>query len=99
MMNTIVNENQISFKELEQKFLNMYASLPEKLHQRCSKHMIMNLQKAGIKSCTAARESDRPALKPYMVRWSIQEMYTAQKQKMVKPHMYFCLIRQCRWIK
>ena len=35
MMNNIVAENLISFKELEQKILIMYVNLVGKLHKLC----------------------------------------------------------------
>ncbi len=61
MMTTIVNEELISFKELEKKIFLMFVNLPERLRLRYWKTMTESLRKAGIRSCTAVKEVAGPA--------------------------------------
>lgn len=56
MMNTIVTEGMISFKELEKKYFHMYVNLEEKSPGLSLNPMIRNWQKAGIKRYTGIKE-------------------------------------------
>lgn len=94
MMGTIVTEELISFKELEKKFIYMYANSQERLQCRCSRTMIGSWQRIGIKSYTGIKENARPASRLFMGKWSIPEMYTVQKQRTARWHMSFCWTRQ-----
>ena len=70
MMNSIVNENLVSFKMLEQKIFDYVCELGRLITQEVlenyDKELEQSRDKAGIKSFTGEKESERPASKPCM---------------------------------
>ena len=66
MMKSIVNENLVSFKVLEQKIFDYVCELGRLITQQVLETMIKNWHKAGTKSFTGEKESERPASKPCM---------------------------------
>ena len=60
MMSTIVEENLISFKELEKKFFNMYVNLDVRLPGLSWSPTIKSLQHPGIHGSTVIRVVVKP---------------------------------------
>lgn len=67
-MNTIVNDEPVSFKELEKKIYCYVCELAREITRQMLESYDKELAEKRDKSCTGEKEGVLPRLKPFMER-------------------------------
>jgi len=98
MMKSIVDENLVSFKMLEQKIYDYVCELGRLITQQVLESYDAK-QKAVTKRPIEEKESGKPVSKPCTAKWSTDERYIAQKPNREKRHMSICWMKPCKWIR
>lgn len=82
MMNTIVNEKLVSFKELEKKIYSYVCELAREITQQMLESYDEELAKSRDKRSTGEKENEKHPSKPFMAKLNIPEMSIVLKQRM-----------------
>ena len=88
MMKSIVDENLVSFKMLEQKIYDYVCELGRLITQQVLESYDAKLAESRDKKTYRGKG-----------KWSTDERYIAQKPNREKRHMSICWMKPCKWIR
>ena len=98
-MKSIVDENLVSFKMLEQKIYDYVCELGRLITQQVLESYDAKLAESRDKKIYPGKGKRKPVSKPCTVKWSTDERYIAQKPNREKRHMSICWMKPCKWIR
>ena len=98
-MNTILAENLVSFKELEQKIFAFVCELGREITQIMLESYDKELAEGRDKKIYRDKGTRNTSIKTVMVKFLTQEESIEQRMKKDRWNIFIFWIKPCRWIK